>query len=182
MIPRRLPPRPRSASLRSGRNKKFGEAARARAASHERRPTTLRVARFTSRKENTMSRKTSTAALDIFRQRFLRNPRRVPHHPAGEKLTEIRPAQLGLFQEEDMRGSSQKGQTRSFRAILPVVLRIAFSLVIWTLGDRMNIDPPGYSTLSLSSRPSGCRLPQPEVEGSDFHSAASTKRQKTTLS
>lgn len=86
-----------------------------------------------------MSRKTSTAALDTFRQRFLSNPRRVPRHPVGEKLAEIRQAQLAVSQEGDMRSAGQKRQTRSFRTILPVVLRVAFSLFLWTLGARMNI-------------------------------------------
>jgi len=52
----RLPRQRRSASPKNGRNHEFGEAARARAASHERRPTP-RAARFASRKEKSHARK-----------------------------------------------------------------------------------------------------------------------------
>jgi hypothetical protein len=112
-----------------------------------------------------MSRKTSTAALDTFRQRRLPNPRRVPRHPASEKpankkspqirgagiLPALKPdgphaafpcethsqtsqARLAIFQEDRMHSTKQKPQTRSFRTILPAILRITFNLILWTLG------------------------------------------------
>ena len=112
-----------------------------------------------------MSRKTSTAALDTFRQRCLPNPRRVPRHPASEKPankksrqlrgagilparkqrvphaafpgelhSQTSQAQLVIFQENRMHSTNQKPQTRSLRTILPAILRITSSLILWTLG------------------------------------------------
>lgn len=112
-----------------------------------------------------MSRKTSTTALDTFRQRRLPNPRRVPRHPASEKpankksrqlrgagilparkqrapraafpcelRSQTSQAQLAIFQEDRMHSTNQKPQTRNFRTIVPVILRITFSLILWTLG------------------------------------------------
>jgi hypothetical protein len=112
-----------------------------------------------------MSRKTSTAALDTFRQRRLPNQRRVPHHPASEKpankksrqlsgagvlparkqraphdafrcelRSQTSQAQLAIFEEDRMHSTNRKPQTRDFRTIVPVILRITFSLILWTLG------------------------------------------------
>lgn len=38
-----------------------------------------------------------------------------------------------------MDSASQKQQPRSFRTILPVILRVTFSLILWTLGATMHI-------------------------------------------
>ena len=96
-----------------------------------------------------MSRKTSTAALDTSSQRPLQTSRRVPRRPAGESLglrrpttqyvTQISQAQLAISQEDRMNGTNQKREPRNFRSILPVILRITCSLILWTLGATMTI-------------------------------------------
>src|SRR5882762_5180164 len=92
-----------------------------------------------------MSKKTSTAALDSFRKGQLRNQRRAPRHPAGEERSrevwkqrgnerarEFGQAQIVVRRE----GAKNKvsGTAETFRAILPVILRITFCLAMWTLG------------------------------------------------
>jgi len=77
-----------------------------------------------------MGRKTSTAALDTSSQRPLQTSRRVPRRPAGE---------IAISQEDRMNGTNQKREPRNFRTILPVILRITCSLILWTLGATMTI-------------------------------------------
>jgi hypothetical protein len=94
-----------------------------------------------------MSKKTSTAALDSFCKRQLTTRRRAPRHPAGARLSneakkqrsderarEFGQAQI-VFQGEDaMNGKAVSRAAGKSRVILPVILRITFSLVLWTLG------------------------------------------------
>jgi hypothetical protein len=95
-----------------------------------------------------MSKKTSTAALDSFPRGPLHNQRRVPSHPAGarnsrslrsnkrntERHQEVRQAQLAIFKEDVMNQNTRQRAPRSLTTILPVILRIIFSLLLWTLG------------------------------------------------
>jgi len=95
-----------------------------------------------------MSKKTSTAALESFRRGPLRNQQHVPRHPAGarnsstqrskegntERQKEVQQAQLAIYQEDVMNSSTRQCVRRSFTTILPVILRITISLVLWTLG------------------------------------------------
>ena len=122
-----------------------------------------------------MSTKTSTAALDLFRQGTLRTPARVPRHPADarrklrrrsnatpgsrptqrfrhsersprseEPLFDVRrkqtfeQAQIAVRQEAAM-NSTNRTSARSICTILPVVLRITLSLILWTLGVSMTL-------------------------------------------
>ena len=88
-----------------------------------------------------MSKKTSTAALDSFRKGQLRNQRRGPRHPAGakrersnERAKEFGQAQIVVRPESVMNKNAVSGTARTFRVILPVILRITFCLAMWTLG------------------------------------------------
>jgi hypothetical protein len=94
-----------------------------------------------------MSKKTSTAALDSFRQGQLTNRRRAPRHPAGgrgrnevkrqrsnERARELGQAQIAVRQEDVMNGNGANGVASKLRVILPVILRITFCLAMWTLG------------------------------------------------
>jgi hypothetical protein len=96
-----------------------------------------------------MSKKTSTAALDSFRKGQLRNQRRAPRHPAGgrrrrsnkvrkhgsnERAREFGQAQIVVRREDIMNRNAVSGAAGKFRVILPVILRIAFCLAMWTLG------------------------------------------------
>jgi hypothetical protein len=94
-----------------------------------------------------MSKKTSTAALESICKRQLTNRRRAPRHPAGEKrsnevrkqrsnetLGEFGQARIVVRGEDSMNGNAVRGAAGKFRVILPVILRITFSLVLWTLG------------------------------------------------
>lgn len=89
-----------------------------------------------------MSKKTSTAALDSFRRKLPRTPCRFPRHPAGTRKTAsprgkpslfVKQAQLWIYQEHRMNTLHRK-PVMNIRTIFPVVLRITFSLVLWTLG------------------------------------------------
>jgi len=94
-----------------------------------------------------MSRKTSTAALDSFRQASLHKTCRVPRHPAGARISSrqrsnkgneagpqpFQQAQIAIYPEDVMNPLNRK-PAASIRTILPVILRIAFSLILWTLG------------------------------------------------
>jgi hypothetical protein len=93
-----------------------------------------------------MSRKTSTAALDSFRQASLHKTCRVPRHPAGpisstqrsNKSNEAGPqpfqqAQIAIYPEDVMNSLNRK-PAASLLTILPVILRITLSLILWTLG------------------------------------------------
>ena len=94
-----------------------------------------------------MSKKTSTAALDSFRKRQLRNQRRASRHPAGgrrrndvrtqssnERVREFGQAQIAVRREDVMNRNAVSGAAGKFRVILPVILRITFSLAMWTMG------------------------------------------------
>ena len=94
-----------------------------------------------------MSKKTSTAALDSFRKGQLRNQRRAPRHPTGEERSkkvwkqrgnerarEFGQAQIVVRRESAMNKNANSGAAGTFRAILPVILRITFCLAMWTLG------------------------------------------------
>ena len=100
-----------------------------------------------------MSPKTSTAALDSFGEGRLANRRRAPRHPAGgrrgsneakkqrsnEKTREAREfgqARIAVREEEVVNGNSADGMAGKIRVILPAILRITFSLVLWTLGAK----------------------------------------------
>jgi hypothetical protein len=94
-----------------------------------------------------MSKKTSTAALDSFRERQLPNRRRGPRHPAGrrrsnevktqrsnETAREFGQAQIVVRREGVMHRNGGNGVTGKVRVILPVILRITFCLAMWTIG------------------------------------------------
>jgi len=94
-----------------------------------------------------MSKKTSTAALDSFRERQFRNQRRAPRHPAGEERSnearkkrgserprEFGQAQIVIRREDVMNGNGASGVANNLHLILPVILRITFCLAMWTLG------------------------------------------------
>ena len=124
-----------------------------------------------------MSRKTSTAALDSFRQESLQKTCRVPRHLAGARKSAIQRSddrldetshghaerslrsgeslfgcegttkgdqpfqqvQIAIYPEEVMNTLNRKSAV-SIRTILPVILRIVLSLILWTLGAAsMNI-------------------------------------------
>jgi len=145
-----------------------------------------------------MSRKTSTAALDSFRQASLQKTCRVPRHRAGARTNRThRPncwideisdrhserseeslfhstgkkreiphfadsvgndtfavssgnanrrqtfqqAQIAIYSEEVMNSHNRK-PAASIRTIVPVILRIILSLILWTLGAAsMNLAP-----------------------------------------
>lgn len=96
-----------------------------------------------------MSKKTSTAALESFCKRRLTNRRRAPRHPAGrrrkrnneaktqrsnERAGEFGQAQIVVRQEGAVNGNKVSGAAGRLKVILPVILRITFCLVMWTLG------------------------------------------------
>jgi len=98
-----------------------------------------------------MNQKTSTAALDSFREGQLTNRRRAPRHPAGGKTRsnevrkqrsnegaraerEFEEAQIAVGREDGKNSIKASGEGRRIRVILPAILRITFSLVLWTLG------------------------------------------------
>jgi hypothetical protein len=100
------------------------------------------------------NKKTSTAALASVSRGPLHNQRRNPRHPPGarkratprskngfgERHREIRQAQLAIYKEEVMNSGTRQHPRRNFRTILPVILRITFSLILWTLGAaNMNL-------------------------------------------
>ena len=109
-------------------------------------------------------KKTSTAALDSFRQGSVHNQRRVPRHPAGASWEdmasgvpkslrkkralaselrqwtiriahqEIQQARLAVVKEDVMNPNTQKRERKAISIVLPVILRITCSLLLWTLG------------------------------------------------
>jgi hypothetical protein len=94
-----------------------------------------------------MSKKTSTAALESFCKRKLTTRRRAPRHPAGARTSnevkkqrvkdgarEFGQAQIVVRQEGAVNGNALRRAEEKSRVILPVILRITFSLVVWTLG------------------------------------------------
>jgi hypothetical protein len=102
------------------------------------------------------NKRTSTAALASFRRGPLPNQRRNPRHPPGartgsrqrskkhigERHKEIQQAQLAIYKEDVMNSGSRQHAPRNFTTIFPVILRITFSLILWTLGAaNMNLTP-----------------------------------------
>ena len=94
-----------------------------------------------------MSKKTSTAALESICKGRFTNRRRAPRHPAGEesskeatkqgrseKAREFGQARIVARREDVMNRNGVSGAAEKFRVILPVILRITFCLVMWTLG------------------------------------------------
>jgi hypothetical protein len=88
-----------------------------------------------------MSRKASTAALESLASRSLPNQRRVPRHPAGakrsrgkERATKVQAVQTAILREDAMNGNNQFVTSIHHKTIVPVILRITFSLLLWTLG------------------------------------------------
>ena len=88
-----------------------------------------------------MSAKASTAALESLASRSLPNQRRVPRHPAGAKhsrgkdrVTKVQAAQTAILREDAMNGNNQFATSIHHKTIVPVILRITFSLLLWTLG------------------------------------------------
>jgi hypothetical protein len=95
----------------------------------------------------TMSTKTSTAALASFRRGSLHNQRRAPRHPAvarnigtrrsnqqQESSHEFQQAQLTVYKEDTMHPTAKPFPGRNFIAIIPVILRITLSLILYTPG------------------------------------------------
>lgn len=94
-----------------------------------------------------MSKKTSTAALESICKRRLTNRRRAPRHPAGarrsnevqkqrsnERVGEFGQAQIAVRQEGAVKGNRVSEAAGKLKVILPVILRITFCLMMWTLG------------------------------------------------
>jgi hypothetical protein len=96
-----------------------------------------------------MSKKTSTAALESICKRQLTTRRRAPRHPAGgrrgrsnevkrqgsnERAGEFGQAQIVVRQEGAVNRNKLSGAAGKLKVILPVILRITFCLVMWTLG------------------------------------------------
>jgi len=95
-----------------------------------------------------MSTKTGTAALDSVCRKPLPSLRRVPRHPAGASAAAIprsnsrdatRPqpfqqARIAIRQEEVMNSTIKHPASRDIRTVLPVILRITLSLILWTVG------------------------------------------------
>jgi hypothetical protein len=88
-----------------------------------------------------MSAKASTAALESLASRSLPNQRRVPRHPAGAKhsrgkdrVTKVQAVQTAILREDAMNGNNQFATSIHHKTIVPVILRITFSLLLWTLG------------------------------------------------
>jgi len=91
-----------------------------------------------------MSRKASTAALETFGQRLLRNQRRAPGHPAGDRGSESRTsrgstkavkkisqARIATNTEAAMNGKFNEGF--GWRLILPAILRGSLVVVLGLL-------------------------------------------------
>jgi hypothetical protein len=88
-----------------------------------------------------MSAKASTAALESLASRSLPNQRRVPRHPAGvkrsrgkDRVTKVQAVQTAILREDAMNGNNQFATSIHHKTIVSVILRITFSLLLWTLG------------------------------------------------
>jgi hypothetical protein len=88
-----------------------------------------------------MSTKASTAALESLASRSLPNQRRVPRHPDGAKrsrgkdrATKVQAVQTAILREDAMNENNQFATSIHHKTIVPVILRITFSLLLWTIG------------------------------------------------
>jgi hypothetical protein len=95
-----------------------------------------------------VSMKASTAALESSASRSLPNQRRAPRHPAGAKrsasevkgprskgkATQVYVVQTAILREDAMNANNHFATHIHHKTIVPVILRIAFSLLLWTLG------------------------------------------------
>ena len=93
-----------------------------------------------------MSQKTSTAALETFRQRLLYHQRRAPGHLGGKggnamhmRGTQARKkyplAQATMVTEDAMNGTMKHAQQKGSRFIFPAVLRVTsrvIAFLVWT--------------------------------------------------
>jgi hypothetical protein len=92
--------------------------------------------------------KASTAALESSASRSLPNQRRAPRHPAGAKrsASEVKPrskgkatqvyvVQTAILREDAMNANNHFATHIHNKTIVPVILRIAFSLLLWTLAS-----------------------------------------------
>jgi hypothetical protein len=96
-----------------------------------------------------MSSKASTAALETSASRSRPNQRRAPRHPAGGKNRATRAEgqrgkeqarsfpqfQTAILQEDAMNATNPISTRIHHRTILPIIWRITFSLLLWTLGS-----------------------------------------------
>jgi hypothetical protein len=88
-----------------------------------------------------MSTKASTAALESLASKSLPNQRRAPRHPAGaersrgkDRATKVPAVQTAILREDAMNGNNQCATSIHHKTIVPVILRIIFSLLLWILG------------------------------------------------
>ena len=94
-----------------------------------------------------MSMKASTAALESSASRSLPNQRRAPRHPAVAKRSasevkgprskgkaQLYVVQTAILREDAMNANNHFATHIHHKTIVPVILRIAFSLLLWTLG------------------------------------------------
>jgi len=94
-----------------------------------------------------VSMKASTAALESSASRSLPNQRRAPRHPAGAKRsasevkgprskgkTQVYVVQTAILREDAMNANNHFATHIHHKTIVPAILRIAFSLLLWTLG------------------------------------------------
>jgi hypothetical protein len=95
-----------------------------------------------------MSMKASTAALESSASRSLPNQCRAPRHPAGakrsasevkgprskDKATQVYVVQTAILREDAMNANNHFATHIHHKSIAPVMLRIAFSLLLWTVG------------------------------------------------
>jgi hypothetical protein len=108
-----------------------------------------------------MSMKASTAALESSASRSLPNQRRAPRHPAGAKqtasevrtprskdrATKLQVVQTAILREDAMNATNPFASSIHPKTILPVILRITFSLLLWTLGfASMNLTEAQVTT------------------------------------
>ena len=98
------------------------------------------------------NKKTSTAALDSVQKWPASDSRRVPGHPYGARRIgrgrsihgalgrrEFQQAVVSC-QEDAMGARNTDREARDVRRILPVILRITLSLILWTLGGGMALE------------------------------------------
>lgn len=79
------------------------------------------------------NKKASTAALGSVHERLCFGLRGIPGHPSGARR-QGRERSKESNQEDAMNTKSRRHGTGSIRTMFPVMLRVAFSLILWTLG------------------------------------------------